>query len=319
VLAALLGAGPAWAQNADAEALFNDGDRLMSAGKIADACDAFEASNRIETRAGTLIRLGECREANHQLASAWSAFKDALTRVRDPRKREIAQAKAAELEPKLSFLTVSVSDEARIDGLQLARNGKPLDPGLWNRAVPVDGGTYIISGRAPGHEEWQTTVVIDNEHGKGSVDVPKFKEIAKLVAPPTPVEAKHDDNDAEIERDGGNAPSMFTRKRKIAIGVAGAGAAAAIAGTVLGLTAKHRQDEAFGLCPDPATPCAGADRATSLLHSGHQLAIEADVAYGVAAGAAIGAGVLWFLGKPQISRHVAIVPTASGFAIAGGF
>ena len=78
----------AYAQSAEAEAAFGEGDRLMAAGKIAEACDAFEASNRVEQRAGTLIRLGECREKNRQLASAWSAYKDALTRVRDPRKRE---------------------------------------------------------------------------------------------------------------------------------------------------------------------------------------------------------------------------------------
>jgi len=45
-------------------------------------CEAFDASNRLEPRAGTLIALGDCREKNQQLASAWSAYKDALTRVR---------------------------------------------------------------------------------------------------------------------------------------------------------------------------------------------------------------------------------------------
>src|SRR5206468_11468525 len=70
-IAVLLAAtgGRARAQSAEAEALFSDGDRPMTAGKLAEACDAFEASNRIEARAGTLIRLGECRAKNNQLAS----------------------------------------------------------------------------------------------------------------------------------------------------------------------------------------------------------------------------------------------------------
>src|SRR3954471_19716733 len=85
-----VGGGRADAQSAEAEALFNEGDKLMAAGQLAQACDAFESSNRIETRAGTLVRLGECREQNHQLASAWSAYKDALTRAKDPRKHDIA-------------------------------------------------------------------------------------------------------------------------------------------------------------------------------------------------------------------------------------
>src|SRR5579872_6636034 len=185
----LSGGGTASAQSAEAEALFNDGNRLIGEGKIADACDAFESSNRIEQRAGTLIRLGECWELAHRLASAWSAYKDALTRVRDPRKRELARARVAALEPRLSYLTVLVSDESRIDGLALSRNGRPLDPGLWNRAVPIDGGDYVIGGRAPGHEEWSTTVKVPADGGRISVEVPKFKEIAKLLAPrdPAPV------------------------------------------------------------------------------------------------------------------------------------
>jgi len=47
----------------------------MAEGKLAQACQAFEASNRVEPTAGTLILLGECREQNQQLASAWSAYK----------------------------------------------------------------------------------------------------------------------------------------------------------------------------------------------------------------------------------------------------
>src|SRR5436190_2215525 len=37
----------------------------MAEGKLAQACDAFEASNRVEQRAGTLIRLGECTIPGH--------------------------------------------------------------------------------------------------------------------------------------------------------------------------------------------------------------------------------------------------------------
>lgn len=310
----------AHAQLAEAEAMFNDGNRLMAAGQIGQACDAFEASNKLEQRAGTLIRLGECREQNHQLASAWSAYKDALTRVKDPYKRDIALAKAAELEPKLSYLTVSIPDDSRVEGLQLARNGKALDPVLWNRAVPVDGGQYIIAGRAPGHEEWQTTVEVPIEHGKVTVDVPKFKEIAKLITPAPTVTNQVDAADEARDRPAG----MFTTKRKIAIGVAGAGAVSLIAGIFLGVSAKGKNNDAYALCPDPQTPCAGADQATKLTQSAHSLAIEADVAFGIAAAAAIGAGVLWFTGAPEttpprVSVVPAVTPGQAGIALVGRF
>ena len=294
----------AQAQSADAEALFDDGNTLMAEGKLAQACDAFEASNRVEPRAGTLIRLGECREQNQQLASAWSAYKDALTRVKDPRKREVATASAGALEARLSYLTVSVSEDSRVDGLTVTRNGKPFDPALWNRALPVDGGDYIIAGRAPGHEEWQTTTHVAVEGAKVSVEVPKFKEISKLTSsPPLPPVTERDH---DVVRSTG----LFTTRRKYAIGVGGASLVGVVAGVVLGESAKGKQNDAFKLCPHPATPCTHADQSNALLESAHSRALQANVAFGIGAAAAVGAAVLWFTSVPdaESSRRVRVVP-----------
>ncbi|HET7502597.1 MAG TPA: hypothetical protein VFK02_16365 [Kofleriaceae bacterium] len=180
----LTATAPAGAQSAEAEGLFNDGNKLMAQGQIAAACDAFEASNHIEPRAGTLIRLGECREQNHQLASAWSAYKDALTRVKDPKKRAYATARAAALEPRISRLTVAVPAESRIEGLALTRGGKPLDPVLWNRALTVDGGDYVITARARGREDWRATAHVAIESDKVAIDVPRLKELSLPAARP---------------------------------------------------------------------------------------------------------------------------------------
>ncbi|MBZ0234471.1 MAG: hypothetical protein K8M05_19225, partial [Deltaproteobacteria bacterium] len=176
-------AGTARSQNADAEALFAEAEALEEAGKLGEACDAFEASNRIEPRAGTMIRLGVCREAQGRLASAWSAYKDALTRVKDEKKRAFAEQRIAAIQPRLSYLIVSVPDESRVDGLTIQRNGVALDPGLWNRATPVDGGAYVIEGRAPGHEAWRTTIEIDQASERAAVEVPRFKVLRVLVSP----------------------------------------------------------------------------------------------------------------------------------------
>jgi hypothetical protein len=313
------------AQSAEAEALFSDGDALMKQGKIAQACEAFEASNRIEARAGTLIRLGECRERNHQLASAWSAYKDALTRVKDPKKKAIATAKVAELEPKLSYLTVSVPDESRVDGLALTRNGQPLDPALWNRAVPVNGGEYVIGGRAPGHEEWKTTATVADERAKVSVDVPKFKEIAKLVIPPAPDQppgrrtqrpespggaAQRPQPSIEQVDDGRAESPMWTVRRKIAIGAASGTTLGLIVGIVLGVQANGKQNDAHALCPDTQTPCADAARADALNQTARSRALGANISFGIAGVGAIAAGVLWFTGAPESpAHHVALVPS----------
>jgi hypothetical protein len=301
-------AGAARAQVPEAQATFNEGVRLLEAGKVAEACDAFEASNKLEPRAGTLLRLGECRERNHQLASAWSAYNDALARAKDPKKRDEAAAKTRELEPKLSYLTVSVPNNSRIDGLALARNDKPLDPVLWNRAVPVDGGTYTIGGRAPGHEDWSTSVEVPTEGGKVTVVVPRFKEIAKPLEP-----ARADRVDIAAN------PPTFTTKRKIAIGVASGGVVSLGVAIALGSLAKNKQTQAQQLCPDPQAPCNDATRATDLTVNGHSLAIGADVAFAVAGAAAIAGGVLWFTGGPERAHRVAIAPAGTGIVVVGSF
>lgn len=306
-LCLLAASSPARAQSAKAEALFNDGNRLMAGGQLAQACSAFEASNQIEPRAGTLIRLGECREQNRQLASAWSAYKQALARVKDPRKREFAVARIAALEPQLSYLTVSVSEASRIEGIALRRSGTELDPMLWNRPQPVDGGDYLLAARAPGHEEWQTTVHVAVAGAKVTVEVPRLKELGKETSPvpSTPLSVTEVPNPPAAEPQG-----MFTTRRKISIGVAGASVVSLVVGVVLGTNANGKQDEAFRLCPDPVTPCMQGDQANALIQSSHSRAHEANVAFGIAAGAAVAAGVLWFIGSPadENTARVSVAP-----------
>ncbi|MEO8846561.1 MAG: hypothetical protein ABI591_08185 [Kofleriaceae bacterium] len=314
----MIAAPTAHAQSAEAEALFVDGAKLMTDGKIAAACDAFEASNQIEARAGTLIRLGECREQNHQVASAWSAYKDALTRVKDPRKRAIATAKVAELEPKLSYLTVSVPAVSRLDGLTLTRNDKPFDATLWNRALPVDGGDYLFVGRAPGHDDWKATVRAPIDSGKITLDVPKLEPTNKVVdvvtAPPPP----------EVQEDPPAPATTFTTKRKVAIGVAGVGVLGLAGGIVFSIQAKGKQSDAHASCVDPQMPCANADAANALIKSAQSRALAANISFGVGAALAIAAGVLWFTGAPETpAQQVTVVPTfapgETGVAILGRF
>jgi hypothetical protein len=284
------------AQSAEAAALFDEGDRAMLRGDLAKACESFEASNRVESRAGTLIRLGECRQLDHQLASAWSAYKDALTRVKDPRKRDSAAAKVAEIEPLLSYLTISVPDDRRIDGLAVTRNGASFDPLLWNHAIPVDGGTYTIAVHAPGHDDWSATVEVPADHGKVSVDVPKLHALAKPVPPPPrpPVAMR--------------APERH--RTTLAIAFASGSAVALAAGIVLGVQSKSRRDDAAGLCPDPMT-CDRASDANALASAGHTRALAADIAFAVGGAAAIAAGVVWYTGRPE-TRSLAIMPTPTG-------
>jgi len=171
-----LAAGSAHAQSAEAERRFNEAEALLSAGKVAAACEAFEESNRLEPGAGVLIRIGQCKEKLGKLASALAAYRGALERVKDPRKKAIAAERVAALEPRISSLTISVAPEARVEGLVVSRDGARLEAADLGRPVPIDGGSYEIAARAPGHRRWSTSVEVAPEGDRAAVKVPALVE-----------------------------------------------------------------------------------------------------------------------------------------------
>jgi hypothetical protein len=295
----------AWGQaSPQAEALFRDGKQLMKEGKLAEACAAFEGSERAEHNIATVLSLADCREKNHQYASAWALFLQADSQTRsDPAKQMLnttAKTRAIALEPKLSYLTINVPDESRIPELVVTRDGTPVDAAEWNRAIPVDGGSHVIAGKAPGHEPWSTTITVGAETDKQAVEVPKFKELPKLAHIGT-----------------GPEPSPFTPRRKLAIGIAGGGVVAAGVAIGFGLDARGLRDEALSTCPPSACSAAEAAAAQAKNDRASHRALVANVGFGVAGVAVAVGAVLWFLSPPE--RAVTVVPQPNGVAVMGRF
>ena len=164
----------------EAEQLFREGLDLRKAGRVAEACKSFEASQRLDPDLATLMNLADCREKNQQLATAWSLFLQVGRKARGDETYagmgDIALQRAAALEPRLSHLVINVPDESRIEGLVIERNGEAVDAATWNRPIAVDGGRYVIVARAPDHEPWTSEVAVTAERDEKSVDVPRFEE-----------------------------------------------------------------------------------------------------------------------------------------------
>src|SRR5262249_4840828 len=162
-------------------------------------------------------------------------------------------------------------------------DGTSVDAVTWDRALPIDGGSYVIAASAPGFDSWQITVTVPPEKADIRAEVPALhrKPVAPppVVTPPALTPTVPRDDGAPGSRPG----SWLTPRRKIALGAAGVGAAGAVTGAVLGIIARGKRNDAFKLCSDPATPCADAARADSLTASSHRLGIGADVGFGIAA------------------------------------
>ncbi|HEX4449435.1 MAG TPA: hypothetical protein VH143_01140 [Kofleriaceae bacterium] len=301
----------------EAEKLFRDGRQLEQDGKLAEACAAFEASEKVEHSIATVLNLANCREKNQQLAAAWALFLAAESQTRgDPAKAAFntsAKTRAAALEARLSYLTINVPDDSRVPDLIVTRDGTAVDPAEWNRAIPVDGGDHVIAGRAPGHEAWSTKITVAPALDKQAVEVPKFKELPKLAHPEVDAPAATPDRSAP-------PPATFSTQRYVSLGVGGAALAAVAIGIGLGLSANSLRDQAISTCPPSACTVANAADATATTASAHRRAIDADIAYGVGGAAAATAIALWLTGSPESAPR--IVPTtgaAVGLAFTGSF
>lgn len=183
-LATLAVASPAaFAQSAgvSAEALFEQGRELMKQGRVAEACAAFDASQKVEPATTTLLNLANCREKNGQLATAWGHFVEAARQTRNQtgqasqQLNQIATERSQRLRPRVSQLTIAVADDRRVNHLEVLRDGVLVDSVTWNRALPIDGGTYKIMARAPGLVAWTTEIIVANESDAKTVEIPALQ------------------------------------------------------------------------------------------------------------------------------------------------
>jgi hypothetical protein len=314
ILALIAAPSPTFAQpksgetSVAAETLFREGKRLMTDGKLAEACDKLAASDRIEESVGTLLNLADCREKNGQLATAWATFLRAASIARtagDGAREAEARRRASVLEPQLAYLTISVPQASLVDGLVIKRDGELVDAALWNQGVPIDVGGYEITGQAPGHEPWSTRVQVSANGARASVEVPRFKQLKDLASPAIAPTTPHDDGDDGQAHDVAQ-PSPFTTTRIAALAAAGLGLAGLASGAGFGLEATHLQHESDAICP--AVMCGDA-HALELNQRARTDALVSNISFAVGGAAVAGAVVLWLVGAPATaSEAVSVAP-----------
>jgi hypothetical protein len=298
---------------AQAEALFREGRELLAAGRIPQACSAFEQSQKLEPATTTLLNLAGCRELNHQYASAWGYFLQAERETRnavDPDRiklHAIADARAATLEAKVSKLTINVSSESRIDGLEVVRGTTAVEASAWNRALPVDGGTYTVTARARGATAWTTTVTVGAEADTKTVSIPKLQ----AALPET------------VEEDEEPEPETISRPRSMVLPIAlGAAAVATLGGAVAFELSAEATFEDSQAEPNPTTSDILFAKANHRRYAAEALAVTGLAAGGVAA------WLYWRNSRDATpggvaSRSVHVVPTVtagfSGLELLGRF
>jgi hypothetical protein len=306
-------AAPANAQTPEAEVLFREGQRLMKEEQYAEACEKFEASERIEPASGTELNLALCREKNGQTASAWAMYLKAAASAKKSKNEDRASEakdRANKLADQLVYLTIEVPGDVQVDGLVIKRNKTVLDHGLWDQKIPVDPDEYTISAEAPGYKKWTDTVTV--------------KTKSKVVEIPVLDKRKAGPNEGNVTepRDGQEQRPKTVHAQKYrseAITLAVIGGGGLVLGTGFGLYARNQEEQSDLLCPD--IQCSDPD-GIALNKRARSAALAANISWAIGGAALIAAGIVWYVGQSS-DDAVQVVPVVgddgAGVAVGGRF
>ncbi|WP_437298462.1 hypothetical protein [Sorangium sp. So ce426] len=285
-------ADPTAEDRAAADVLFREGRALVKQGSYALGCSKLVASQKLDPMAGTLLALADCYELNGETASAWATFNDAEATARragDGRRSKEAGRRAGLLEPRLSRLVIEVAPEARVEGLEVRRNAKPLDAAMFGSAIPVDPGEHAIAAVAPGKKAWSTKVVVEPKPGQRTVRVPLLED-APAPGPEAP---------APAVTSAAPAASSWSAQRTAGLVLGGVSLAGIAVGAVFGVETLSKMSEARNQhgCTDDDPPRCGAE-GVKLHQDANTTANISNVAF-AAGGAALVTGLVVFLTAPS--------------------
>jgi hypothetical protein len=301
-----LDAGKARAQNAAdlaaADALFDEGKRLMEQGEYTDACPKLAASLHLDVGIGAMLYLAECYVHLGRTASAWAQFREAAaiaTSKRDPR-AELARARAVQLESHLSRLVVAVSTP-NVPGMVMRRDGQQLDRAAWTTPVPVDPGVHVVEVSAPGKTTFTATITVERDVSTTTMTVPPLGASGPPVGPPP---------SAPRPSAGGLAGSAPPRRaggrRVVALAAGGLGLISAGLGSYWGLHARSllEQSNGDGHCIGNICDGFGVAARASAQHQANL----ATVAF-LVSGSLLGAGAIVWLTAARAPASVALAPS----------
>lgn len=311
--------------SAAATVQFDKGRSLFKAGKFAEACAAFEQSQKLEAAFGTLYNLAGCYLKIGKLASAWVAYRELAQRDNKAARKADSARRARELEPRLPRLLITVSERsgkaaAAPSGLVVTMNGQDVTA-LLGVDNPIDLGSYQIVARAPLFKDAETAVEVVAE-GKTATATLELERAPREIAPPpvlvpapvAPV-AKTDDDAA---RPADEEPAPASNRRMYGAIAGGAGVALIATSLVFGSLASTKWSDVKKLCGDDAT--CEADQSAEGRRLSDAAHTDAALATGLAIGGAVAIGVgayLWLTAPSRASRTALRLQPGAGTASAG--
>lgn len=283
---AVIGATSRPARADRADQLFKKGKKLLAEKRYAEACTAFEDSDRLDPGIGAKLNVAKCYQEWGKLASAWRWYSDAEQMAKDAKddRESKIHALIEELDRNVPRLTLKAAPDANTSGVVLKLDGVEIDVHTLGTERRVDPGPhqveYIVNGKS------RSRMVPVERSSEVNLELPR-----KPRAPSTPATG--------MVRKPGDDPGQT--RRLVGLGAAGAGGLTIVIAGVVTLRARSDYQHALsGYCRDATTMCD----ATGLART-HSARHHANIATGFAiGGAAVVAGGLYlYFTNPKVESQ----------------
>jgi hypothetical protein len=295
-----------------ADQLFQEGQRLMDAKHVDEACARYTESEKLDPQLGTLLNLADCHDQEGRTATAHEEYRTALALAveRHDTREGFARSQLADVEKRLSLVHLVLAHGATVDEVRV--DGAPLDRATWSAPFALDPGPHDLWLAAPGKKPRALRVLVATTPGVRDVTVDALED-DHATAPPAvvaPAVATSSTNDAP--------PPASSTTRPIGFAVLGAGAVALGAGTFFGLRAASKKSDADQHCSGSYCDDVGL----ALQDDAHSAATISTIAFGAGLVLA-GVGTYLVLRAPSPrgaqTASVRIAPTLGGLRIDGRF
>jgi hypothetical protein len=266
-----LAAGNDDANAAAAEALFQEGRKLMDGKKYAEACTKFAASHKVAPAIGTLLNLADCYEKNNQIATAWQRFHDAVSlaqQLKRANREQTARERAEKLEPRLIRLTIKAS------GVDVKLDGNAIDAAVLGTPIPVDSGKHTVEASAKGKKAFTKELELTEKNKAPSVEIPPLEDDAphgSILGDPKETKEAKDPKDGKdpVSEPPKEPKAGWPAQKTIGLVAAGVGVVGIGVGLYFGINTASTWKQARAFCDGLDCTKDGVDLAADAQSSGN--------------------------------------------------
>ena len=306
IVAVLACATPALAET-KAEALFKKGKKLLAEKQYAEACTAFEKSDKLDPGIGAKLNAARCFEEWGKLSRAYRWYSDAESMAKEAKDDRAAQIRQLieVLDPEVPRLTITLPEGTDVAKVRVKLDGTALKGSELGSELRVDPGPHEIEYRVNGATRKKTVPL---ERG-GSSEIALELESATAAKP---TDASEPDPAAPTTVD--EHPGRGRRIAGLAIASAGA-IGLGIAGYVT-LDARSSYNDALAAhCMGVTNMCNAAG--LELTHDARSRANTATV-IAILGGVAIAGGVVLYVTAPKRTYIAPSAERSGGGVVFGG-